>query len=199
MPGASPKTPASRASVPMHPHGAGRRRDRHGHLHLGRPSEGQIQARRQLGPVASAWASCSGAPCRCWPIGSRRECSPGQVVLLENCRLNVGEKNDRALARKLAAAVRHLCARRLWHRAPRRGQHVWHCPVCPIACAGRLLAARSTPLPGPASAPAPAAGHRGRLKVSANSPYCSRWRAKWTSSSWAGALPTPSCWRRACP
>ena len=52
---------------------------------------------------------------------------PGQVVLLENCRVNKGEKkNDEALAQEDGGAVRHLRARCLRHRAPRRGLDLRH-------------------------------------------------------------------------
>jgi phosphoglycerate kinase len=67
---------------------------------------------------------------------------PGQVVLLENCRVNVGEKkNSEALARKLAA----LCdifvndAFGTAHRA--EGTTYGIAQFAPIACAGPLLAA----------------------------------------------------------
>ena len=68
--------------------------------------------------------------------------APGQVVLLENCRLNVGEKkNQEALARKLAA----LCdifvndAFGTAHRA--EGTTYGIAQYAPIACAGPLLSA----------------------------------------------------------
>jgi phosphoglycerate kinase len=52
---------------------------------------------------------------------------PGEVVLLENCRLNKGEKkNKRRAGAEDGRAVRHLRARRLRHRAPRRGLDLRH-------------------------------------------------------------------------
>jgi phosphoglycerate kinase len=68
--------------------------------------------------------------------------APGQIVLLENCRVNIGEKkNDEALARKLAA----LCdifvhdAFGTAHRA--EGTTYGIAQYAPIACAGPLLSA----------------------------------------------------------
>ena len=61
-------------------------------------------------------------------LGRRRRTSqPGQVVLLENCRVNKGEKkNDDALAQKMAALCDIYVQRRLRHRAPRRSDHLRH-------------------------------------------------------------------------
>ena len=68
--------------------------------------------------------------------------APGEVVLLENCRLNKGEKkNDEALARKMAA----LCdvfvndAFGTAHRAEATTYGI--AQFAPVACAGPLLAA----------------------------------------------------------
>src|SRR5690606_8805422 len=68
--------------------------------------------------------------------------APGQVVLLENCRCNVGEKkNDPALARKMAA----LCdiyvndAFGTAHRAEATTYGM--AEFAPVACAGPLLEA----------------------------------------------------------
>ena len=72
--------------------------------HLGRPTEGQWRPQDSLAPVAQRLSELLGRPVpllRDWVNGVavRR----GEVVLLENCRVNVGEKNnDEALARKLA-------------------------------------------------------------------------------------------------
>ena len=74
--------------------------------HLGRPTEGAFKPEDSLAPVAAAPGRTAGprgaAACR---TGSTAWTSqPGQVVLLENCRVNKGEKkNDEALARKMAA------------------------------------------------------------------------------------------------
>ncbi|VWX59802.1 phosphoglycerate kinase [Burkholderiales bacterium 8X] len=73
--------------------------------HLGRPTEGQFKPADSLAPVARRLGELLGreVPLKAdWVDGVA--VAPGQVVLLENCRLNKGEKkNDEALARKLAA------------------------------------------------------------------------------------------------
>jgi phosphoglycerate kinase len=111
--------------------------------HLGRPTEGQFKPEDSLAPVARRLAELLG---RDVPLVSNWvdgvEVAPGQVVLLENCRLNKGEKkNDEALARKLAA----LCdifvhdAFGTAHRAEASTYGI--AQFAKIACAGPLLAA----------------------------------------------------------
>ncbi|RYX96867.1 MAG: phosphoglycerate kinase [Comamonadaceae bacterium] len=73
--------------------------------HLGRPVEGEFKPEDSLAPVAARLSELMGreiALVSNWVDGV--DVKPGQVVLLENCRLNKGEKkNSEALARKLAA------------------------------------------------------------------------------------------------
>ena len=73
--------------------------------HLGRPVEGQFKPEDSLAPVAKRLSELMqrDVPLRSnWVDGV--DVKPGEVVLLENCRINQGEKkNDEALARKLAA------------------------------------------------------------------------------------------------
>jgi phosphoglycerate kinase len=73
--------------------------------HLGRPKEGQWSAEDSLGPVAERLSAHLGRPVpllRDWVDGVAVQ--PGELVLLENCRMNVGEgKDDPALAAKYAA------------------------------------------------------------------------------------------------
>src|SRR5881409_2059954 len=73
--------------------------------HLGRPVEGQFKPEDSLAPVARRMSQLLDRDVPLvadWVDGV--DVAPGQVVLLENCRLNKGEKaNDEALARKLAA------------------------------------------------------------------------------------------------
>jgi phosphoglycerate kinase len=78
--------------------------------HLGRPTEGAFKPADSLAPVAQRLGELLGREVPLvsnWVDGVRvngRPLQPGQVVLLENCRVNVGEKkNSEALARKLAA------------------------------------------------------------------------------------------------
>ena len=111
--------------------------------HLGRPIEGAFRAEDSLAPVAQRLGELLGRDVPLlsnWVDGVKVE--PGQVVLLENCRVNKGEKkNNEALARKMAA----LCdiyvndAFGTAHRA--EGTTYGIAQFAPIACAGPLLAA----------------------------------------------------------
>ncbi len=111
--------------------------------HLGRPTEGAFQAIDSLAPVAERLSALLGQPVRLasdWIDGVT--VAAGEVVLLENCRVNVGEKkNDTALAKKMAA----LCdvfvhdAFGTAHRAEASTYGI--AEHAPIACAGPLLAA----------------------------------------------------------
>ena len=111
--------------------------------HLGRPTEGQFKAEDSLAPVAKRLGELLGREVPLvanWVDGV--QVAPGQVVLLENCRVNVGEKkNNEALAKKLAA----LCdifvhdAFGTAHRA--EGTTYGIAQFAPIACAGPLLSA----------------------------------------------------------
>jgi phosphoglycerate kinase len=111
--------------------------------HLGRPTEGAFKPSDSLAPVAQRLGELLGreVPLRAdWVDGVDVE--PGQLVLLENCRLNKGEKkNDQALAKKMAA----LCdifvhdAFGTAHRA--EGTTYGIAQFAPVACAGPLLAA----------------------------------------------------------
>ena len=111
--------------------------------HLGRPTEGAFKPEDSLAPVAKRLGELLGRDVPLvadWVDGVT--VAPGQVVLLENCRVNVGEKkNAEPLARKLAA----LCdifvndAFGTAHRA--EGTTYGIAQYAPIACAGPLLAA----------------------------------------------------------
>ncbi|MGW8183623.1 MAG: phosphoglycerate kinase, partial [Burkholderiales bacterium] len=74
--------------------------------HLGRPTEGKLAPEDSLAPIAARLGELLGQPVRLvanWVDGGF-EVKPGEVVLLENCRVNKGEKkDDEALARKMAA------------------------------------------------------------------------------------------------
>ena len=72
--------------------------------HLGRPTEGEFKLEDSLDPVAARLGELLG---RNVPVISNWlegvEVAPGDVVMLENCRVNKGEKkNNEALARKMA-------------------------------------------------------------------------------------------------
>src|SRR6267142_2151633 len=111
--------------------------------HLGRPAEGELKPEDSLAPVAKRLSELLGVPVPLktnWVDGV--DVKPGQVVLLENCRVNKGEKkNDDALARKMAA----LCdvyvndAFGTAHRAEATTQGI--AKYAPVACAGPLMSA----------------------------------------------------------
>jgi phosphoglycerate kinase len=111
--------------------------------HLGRPKEGEFSEADSLAPVAKRLGELLGREvplARDWLDGV--EVKPGEVVLLENCRFNKGEKkNDEALSRKMAA----LCdvyvndAFGTAHRAEATTHGIAR--FAPAACAGPLLAA----------------------------------------------------------
>jgi phosphoglycerate kinase len=111
--------------------------------HLGRPTEGQFDEKESLAPVARRLSELLNMEVplkRDWLDGVSVE--PGQVVLLENCRFNKGEKkDDEALAKKMAA----LCdiyvndAFATAHRAEASTHAI--AKFAPIACAGPLLSA----------------------------------------------------------
>jgi phosphoglycerate kinase len=113
--------------------------------HLGRPTEGAFKPEDSLAPVAARLAELLGRPVPLvsnWVDGVK--VAPGEVVLLENCRVNKGEKkNDEALARKMAA----LCdvfvhdAFGTAHRAEASTYGI--AQFAPVACAGPLLAAEA--------------------------------------------------------
>ncbi len=111
--------------------------------HLGRPKEGEMTPADSLAPVAQRLGELLGRAVPLvadWVDGV--DVQPGQLVLLENCRVNKGEKkNDEALSRRMAA----LCdiyvndAFGTAHRA--EGTTYGIAQFAPVACAGPLLAA----------------------------------------------------------
>jgi len=115
--------------------------------HLGRPTEGQWSEADSLAPVARRLSELLGRPVplvRDWVEGGAWHAAlrAGDVVLLENCRFNSGEKkDDDALARKMAS----LCdvyvndAFGTAHRAEATTHGIAR--HAPVACAGPLLAA----------------------------------------------------------
>ncbi|MEY3124210.1 MAG: hypothetical protein RLZZ573_730 [Pseudomonadota bacterium] len=111
--------------------------------HLGRPAEGEFKPADSLAPVAKRLGELMGLEVPVlanWVDGV--DVQPGQLVMLENCRVNKGEKkNDETLARKMAA----LCdifvhdAFGTAHRAEASTYGI--AQYAPVACAGPLLAA----------------------------------------------------------
>ena len=110
--------------------------------HLGRPTEGEFKPEDSLAPVAKRMAELLGKPVRLvqnWVDGV--ELKAGEVVMLENCRMNKGEKKcDDALSQKLAK----LCE--IWvhdafgtaHRAEATTYGMGK--YAPVACAGPCVA-----------------------------------------------------------
>ena len=111
--------------------------------HLGRPKEGVFEESESLAPVAKHLSKLLGKDVplrRDWLDGV--EVEPGNIVLLENCRFNKGEKkNDEALSKKMAA----LCdvyvndAFGTAHRAEATTHGIAR--FATVACAGPLMAA----------------------------------------------------------
>ena len=123
--------------------------------HLGRPTEGEFKPEDSLAPVAARMAELLGRDVPVvanWVDGVKVE--PGQLVMLENCRLNKGEKkNSEELAKKMAA----LCdifvhdAFGTAHRAEASTYGI--AQYAPIASAGPLLAAEMDAIAQALSAP----------------------------------------------
>ncbi|MGV7207788.1 phosphoglycerate kinase [Oxalobacteraceae bacterium A2-2] len=127
--------------------------------HLGRPTEGEFKPEDSLAPVAARLSELLGQPVELkqdWVDGAGLEnLQPGQVVLLENVRVNKGEKkNSDELAQKMAA----LCdvyvndAFGTAHRAEASTHGI--AKFAPVAVAGPLLAAELDALGKALGAPA---------------------------------------------
>jgi phosphoglycerate kinase len=115
--------------------------------HLGRPAEGQWSAGDSLAPIAARLSALLGVDVplvRDWVDGGawHDALRPGQVVLLENCRMNKGEKKN---ADELAQRMAKLCdvyvndAFGTAHRAEATTHGL--AKFATVACAGPLLAA----------------------------------------------------------
>ncbi|MEN9772694.1 MAG: phosphoglycerate kinase [Pseudomonadota bacterium] len=112
--------------------------------HLGRPTEGEFKTEDSLAPIAARLAQILGrkVPLISNWVDGGFSVAPGEVVLLENCRVNRGEKkNDETLAKKMAG----LCdiyvndAFGTAHRAEATTHGIAR--FAPVACAGPLMAA----------------------------------------------------------
>lgn len=133
-----------RASVPAIEHAVSRGAAVMVTSHLGRPTEGEFKPEDSLAPVAARLAQLLNRKVplvRDWVDGGF-SVGFGDVVLLENCRVNKGEKkNDETLAKKMAA----LCdiyvndAFGTAHRAEATTHGI--AKFAPVACAGPLMAA----------------------------------------------------------
>ena len=124
--------------------------------HLGRPTEGEFKPADSLAPVAKRLAELLGRDVPLvanWVDGV--QVAAGQVVLLENCRVNVGEKKNKP---ELAQKMAKLCdifvndAFGTAHRA--EGTTYGIAEYAPIACAGPLLSAEIDAITKALAAPA---------------------------------------------
>ncbi len=156
--------------------------------HLGRPVEGTVRAEDSLAPIAARLAELLGntASIRLqanWVDGAWQKSQPiatGEVVLLENCRCNSGEKkDDDTLARQMAA----LCdvyvndAFGTAHRAEATTHGI--AKYASIACAGPLMAAELDALSAALAAPKrPLVAIVGGSKVSTKLPILRALAAK---------------------
>jgi phosphoglycerate kinase len=112
--------------------------------HLGRPTEGQLRAEDSLAPIAAHMGKLLGMEVplvQNW-VDNGVSVKPGQLVLLENCRVNVGEKkNSPELAQRMARLF-DIYANDAFGAA-HRAEATTHALAlaAPVACAGPLLAA----------------------------------------------------------
>jgi phosphoglycerate kinase len=124
--------------------------------HLGRPTEGQFSEEFSLAPVAEHLGGLLGREVRLardWIDGV--DVSPGEVVMCENVRFNIGEKkDDETLSRKMAALcdIYVMDAFGTAHRAQASTHGVGR--FAPVACGGPLLVAELEALSRALEAPA---------------------------------------------
>ena len=109
--------------------------------HLGRPNAGEFDKNFSLEPVANHLSELLGQPVRLesnWLDGV--EIEAGEVILFENVRFNVGEKeNDETLSMKMAALC-DICVQDAFGTAHRAHASTYGvAKYAPIACAGPLL------------------------------------------------------------
>jgi len=168
--------------------------------HLGRPTEGEVSPEDSLAPIGVRMSELLGAPVRLvqnWVDGGFTV-NPGEVVLLENCRCNKGEKKD---SEELAAKIAKLFdiyvndAFATAHRAETTIHAL--ALAAPIACAGPLLAAELTALRNALVSPErPMTAVVGGSKVSTKLAIIESLADKSDHLIVGGASPTLSCWRR---
>ena len=109
--------------------------------HLGRPNAGEFDKNFSLEPIARHLAKLLDHPVRFesnWLDGL--EINPGEVVLFENVRFNVGEKeNDEGLSKKMAGLC-DICVQDAFGTAHRTHASTYGVTrYAPISCAGPLL------------------------------------------------------------
>jgi phosphoglycerate kinase len=111
--------------------------------HMGRPTEGELRPEDSLAPVAKRLQQVLGQPVRLvqnWLDGF--ELGQGEVILLENCRVNVGEKKDNPDLAKRMAAMCDVYVNDAFGTAHRAEATTHGLALhAKVACAGPLLAA----------------------------------------------------------
>jgi len=138
--------------------------------HLGRPTEGTVGPDDTLAPIAVRLGQLLGKPVKLvsdWVDGGV-EVEPGQIVLLENCRCNKGEKKDDETLSKKMAALCDIYVNDAFGTA-HRAQATTHgiARFAPVACAGMLMGAEIDALSKALHAPArPLVAIVGGAKVS---------------------------------
>ncbi len=113
--------------------------------HLGRPKEGHFSETESLAPVAAWLGHALGKPVRLlrdYLNGETVDVDPGEVVLLENCRFNVGEEKDDAVLAERYAMLCEIFVMDAFGTA-HRAQASTHGVIrrAHIACGGPLLMA----------------------------------------------------------
>ena len=98
--------------------------------HLGRPTEGEFHPEDDVAPVAARLGKLLGKEVKV--LNDWRDNPPsvkaGEVALLQNVRVNKGEKKKRPrTGQSLRRLVRYFCERCVWHRAPRPSLHRSRC------------------------------------------------------------------------
>jgi phosphoglycerate kinase len=110
--------------------------------HLGRPTEGEFTEENSLRPVADVMAAKLGRPVRVirdWVKGGF-DVAAGEVVLLENCRINKGEKKNNEETAKQYAALCDVFVMDAFGTAHRAEASTYGiAQFAPVACAGLLL------------------------------------------------------------
>ncbi|WP_026293192.1 phosphoglycerate kinase [Rudaea cellulosilytica] len=113
--------------------------------HLGRPKEGHFNENESLAPVAAWLGQALGQPVRLlrdYLNGETVDVAPGEVVLLENCRFNVGEEKDDATLAERYAMLCEIFVMDAFGTA-HRAQASTHGVIrrAHVACGGPLLMA----------------------------------------------------------
>jgi phosphoglycerate kinase len=111
--------------------------------HLGRPTEGEPADEFSMQPVADHLSTLLGKEVRLITdyLDNSPELEDGDVVLLENCRFNVGEKNNSDNLAKKYASLCDIYVMDAFGTAHRAQASTYGAGVyAPVACAGPLLA-----------------------------------------------------------